>query len=113
MTKYEITTATGSEEQANLAIGILLKHTKRELLISAIRAEEAALLEELRSLEAEGYACQVNGHFQACWGAAEKLNGYNLTKEQEAAYWAAWEKCSQVVSKVQLLNRVYHLRSKL
>ena len=109
MTRKELTTMTGSVEQTDFAIEILLKHVKRDFVCSVIRAEAAEINEQLNALEAEGWVWRANGFRNASWSKAEKLNGWDLTPEQEAAYDEAYRKCSEVEALLYQYNRVTSL----
>ena len=109
MTRKELTAMTGTVEQTDFAIEILLKHIKPDFIRSVVKAEAAEIEAELRALAMEGWACWRNGGWHANWGKAEKLNGFNLSPEQEAAYDAAWEACSRVEALTYQLNRVTSL----
>lgn len=109
MTRNELIAMTGSEERADFAIDILLKQVQPDFVRSAIKAEQAEIKAELEALELEGWAVNSRGSWSANWCKAEKLNGYNLTPEQEAAYDAAWFKCSDVEALTYRLNRVTSL----
>ena len=96
MTKNELNAMTGREELTDLAIELLLKQVKPDFIRSAVRAEAAEIEAELKELETQGWAVNRNNVWRANWSKAEELNGWNLTVEQEAAYDAAWTKCSDV-----------------
>lgn len=113
MTRNELTTMTGSTERADFAIEILLKQVQPGFIRSAIRAEGAEIEEQLDALMLEGWAYKANGTWAPCWGKAEKLNGWNLTEEQEAAYDAAWHKCAEVDHLIGRLNRVRSLLARM
>ena len=109
MTRKELTAMTGTVEQTDFAIELLLKHVKPDFIRGVVRAEAAEIEAELKALEAQGWAIRVRNSWSANWAAAEKLNGWNLTEEQEAAYDAAWEACSKVEGLTYRLNRVTSL----
>lgn len=110
MTRNELTAMTGNEEQTTYAIELLLKHIKPDFIRSVVKAEAAEITAELKELEAEGYAIQErNGSWSVNWAKAEKLNGWNLTPEQEAAYDAARDACGTVEALIYRLNRTTSL----
>lgn len=109
MTRNELTAMTGSTEQTDFAIELLLKHIQPDFIRSVVKAEAAEIEAELKELEAQGYALQRNGGWHANWGKAEELNGWNLTPEQEAAYDAASDACGTVEALTYRLNRVTSL----
>lgn len=109
MTRKELTAMTGTTEQTDFAIELLLKHIQPDFIRSVVKAEAAEIEAELKELEAQGWAIQIRGSWRADWGKAEKLNGYNLTPEQEMEYDAAWFKCSDVENLAYRLNRVTSL----
>lgn len=105
MTKQELIEMTGSEEQADYAMQILLKHIKPAFIRAAINAEINSINKEIEALKEEGYAYSGNGYDHASWSKAESLNGWNLTPEQQAAYDAARAKCQQVEHLLYTRNR--------
>lgn len=109
MTRNELTAMTGNEEQTTFAIELLLKHIQPDFIRSVVRAEAAEIEAELKELEAQGWAVRICGSWRANWGKAEKLNGWNLTPEQEAAYDAASDACGTVEALTYRLNRVTSL----
>ena len=109
MTRKELTAMTGTVEQTDFAIELLLKHIQPGFIRSVVKAEAAEIEAELKELEAQGWAIQIRGSWAANWGKAEKLNGWNLSPEQGAAYDAAWEACSRVEALAYRLNRVTSL----
>lgn len=113
MTRKELTALTGSVDQTDLAIELLLKHTKPALIRSAIRAEKVDLEAELTLLVAAGYVVNVNHSYSVNWARPEELNGWNLTPEQEAAYDAAYLKCSKAEALLYQRNRVTSLLAKI
>ena len=109
MTRKELTAMTGTVEQTDFAIELLLKHIQPDFIRSVVKAEAAEIEAELKELGAQGWAVQTRGSWRADWNAADKLNGWNLTEEQEAAHTAAWEACSRVEALAYRLNRVTSL----
>lgn len=106
MTRKELTAMTGTVEQTDYAIEILLKHVKPAFIRSVIQAEAAEIDEQLNALEAQGWVWRANGFRNASWSKAENLNGWDLTPEQQAAYDEAYRKCSQVEALLYRYNRV-------
>jgi hypothetical protein len=113
MTRNELTTMTGSTDRADFAIEILLKQVQPDFIRYAVRAEAAEINSELKDLERAGWVVKVNGSRSVNWAKAEKLNGWNLTEEQEAAYDAAWHKCAEADHLIGRLNRVMSLLAKM
>lgn len=109
MTKQELVKMTGSEEQAEYAMEILLKHIKPDMIRLAVKAELDSINKEIEVLKDEGYAVTCNGHESVCWSKAEKLNGWDLSPEQQAAYDAAYDKCVQVDRLLYRRNRTTDL----
>lgn len=109
MTRKELTAMTGTVEQTDFAIELLLKHVQPDFIRSVVKAEAAEIEAELKELETQGWARRIRGSWSADWAKAEKLNGWNLTEEQEAAYDAAWMACSRVEGLTYQLNRVTSL----
>jgi hypothetical protein len=109
MTRKELTAMTGSVEQTDYAIEILLKHIRPDFIRSVVKAEAAEIEAELKELEAQGWVWWANGYRNARWSKAEELNGWDLTPEQQAAYDEAYRKCSRVEALLYRLNRVTSL----
>ena len=109
MTKAELIKMTGSEEQANYALELLLKSVKPAMIRSAVRAELDRIQEEIEALKAEGIICYYNQTYHVNWGSADRLNGWDLTEEQQAAYDAAWRKCAAADALLYKRNRTESL----
>lgn len=109
MTMQELITMTGSEEQADYALRVLLAHVKPAMIHAAVKAELDGINREIKALEAEGYAYTCNGMQHANWRKAEELNGWTLTPDQQAAYDAAIAKCQQVEHLLYRRNRTTDL----
>lgn len=109
MTREELTEMTGSAEQADFAIQILLKQVQPDFIRYAARAEAAEINSELKDLERSGWIYNNNGTRHVNWFKAQKLNGFNMTKEQEDAYMEAWCKCCNAGALIIRYNRVMSL----
>ena len=113
MTREELDAITGSTAQTDLVIDLLLKQVKPAFIRSIVRAEAVEVNKQLLTLTKEGWACWTNGHIDANWGQAEKLNGLRLTPEQEAAYEAAADKCCEVERLSYYRNRLTSLEARI
>jgi len=109
MTMQELITMTGSQDQADFALHILLKHVKPAMIHAAVKAELDTINREIKALEAEGYIYTCNGMQHVCWRKAEELNRWEFTPEQQAAYDAACAKCSRAEYLLYLRNRTTDL----
>lgn len=108
MTMNELIKMTGSEEQANYAMKILLGSVKPALVRSAIRAELDRIQKEIDMLKEEGVICYYNGHYHVNW-YCDDLRGWDMTEEQQAAYDAARRKCEQADALLYTRNRTQSL----
>ena len=109
MTREELVKMTGSEEQADYALSILLKHIKPAFIRSAIHAELQSIETEIQELRDKGIVYSCNGYDHVSWGHADKLNGLFLTPEQQAAYDAAYAECQQADRIIYTRNRTASL----
>ena len=106
MTKQELVEMTGSEEQANFALRLLLKSVQPGFVLKAVEMELDEIDSKIASMEAEGYIVTTNGHKHVNWGKAKDLCGYNLSEEQQAKYDEANRKCAACNSLLYERNRV-------
>ena len=84
MTKDELIKKVGCEEQANFALGLLLKQVKWPLVESAIRAELAEIKAKIEKEEADGFICHANGSLHVNWMKEdEPLDGESLWTASE------------------------------
>lgn len=67
MTKDELIKKVGCEEQANYALGLLLRQVKWPLVESAIRAELAEIEAEIAKEETDGFLYRANGSLHVNW----------------------------------------------
>lgn len=109
MTMNELIQMTGSEEQANYALQILLGSVKPAMIRSAVRAELDRIQAEIDAMKAEGVIYSCNGYEHVSWNYADKLNGWDLTEEQQAAYDAARKKCAEADALLYRRNRTVSL----
>ncbi|MGN0999734.1 MAG: hypothetical protein ACI4PO_09300 [Faecousia sp.] len=105
MTINEMTERFGSEENADYVTGILIKNVKPDFIRLALRAEVAEIEAELKTMEQDGWIYSCNGTRHVNWAKADKLNGWNLPPEQEAAYDEARKKCNDASALLYRLNR--------
>lgn len=106
MTRKELIEMCGSEEQANLAIDILLKDVKPALVVSSIRAEIAEAEAQIKEYKDSGFIHTCNGMEHVAWSKAEELNGYHLSEEQERQYNDACDKCNEAEALLCRRNRL-------
>lgn len=106
MTKMELVQMVGNEEQANLAMELLLKQCKRPLVEMAIKAEIQEIDAQIQEMLTAGYIFYCNGSPRVDWSKETALGGWNQTEEQKAAQNAEFEKCAKADSLIYRLNRV-------
>lgn len=86
MTRQDLIKMTGNEEQATLAIDILLNQIQPDFIKMAIRAELKAVESQITNAEKEGLIVKTNGVYSVNWRKEyEPLNGetvWNATEEQ-------------------------------
>lgn len=86
MTRQELIKMTGNEEQATLAIDILLSQIQPGFIEMAIRAELKAVETQITNAEKEGLIVKTNGIYAVNWRKEyEPLNGgtvWNATEQQ-------------------------------
>ena len=115
MTKQELIKMTGSEEQAEYAMSILLKNCKESFVTMAIKAELAEIDEQIEALKADGIIETANGSDRVNWGAADAPFGtepgafWNATEEQEAQAEAIQARCYEADSLLYRRNRTASL----
>jgi len=110
MTMNELIKMTGSEEQANYALKILLGSVKPAFVRSAIRAELDRIQKEIDALKAEGVICYYNSTYHVNW-YCEDLRGWDMTEEQQEAYNTARRKCEEADALLYTRNRTESLIS--
>lgn len=109
MTKSELVTMTGSEEQANYALEILLSQVKADFVRMAVNAELKSINAQIKEFQTAGYLVYCNGIYSVNWGKVHKLDGWHLTEEQEAERDKAYAKCQAADSLLYRRNRTLSL----
>lgn len=113
MTRQELTKMAGSEEQATLAMDILLNQIQPDFIAMAIRAELKAIGEQITNAEKEGLIVKVNGVYTINWRKEyEPLNGdtiWNATEEQTEEMNVIREKLHKADALLYRRNRVVSL----
>ncbi len=109
MTREELIEMCGSEDQANLAIDILLKNIKPALVTSSIRAEIAEADVKIEEYKSSYFIYTCNGMEHVNWCKAERLNGFHLSEEQERQYNDAYDKCNEAEELLCRRNRLVSL----
>ena len=104
MTMNELIKMTGSEEQANYALRILLKNVKPAMIRSVIRAELDSIQDEIDTMVNDGIIYYCNGSAHVNWGYCE-----HLTDGQEVAYNVARAKCAEADALIYKKNRTESL----
>ena len=69
MTREELVEMTGSEEQANYAIGIILKQLKPQFISNCINAELSDINAKISKLKSNDIIYTANGSEHVNWGA--------------------------------------------
>lgn len=111
MTREELVKMTGSEEQADYALELVLKQVTQSFVTSCVKAEENALEAQIKAELEAGYIWKNNGSYAVSWSKAMELNGWNLTEEQQRAYDEASDRCSYCDVLLYRLNRTVSLRA--
>ena len=75
MTKQELIKMTGSEEQADFAMEILLKNCKKAFVEMAIKAELNEIEKEVKAFEEEGILSRYNSTWHVNWAAPHRVFG--------------------------------------
>ena len=115
MTKQELIKMTGSEEQADFAMEILLKNCKKAFVRMAIQAELDGIDKEIKSFEEEGILVKCNSSYHVNWGAAYKVFGdepgaaWHATDEQKAESEAIDRRCRDASALLYRRNRTVSL----
>jgi len=115
MTKQELIKMTGSEEQADFAMEILLKNCKKDFVRMAIRAELNAIEKEIKTFEEEGVLVMRNGSYSVNWGAPRRVFGdepgaaWHATEEQKAESEAIESRCYEANALLYRRNRTTSL----
>ena len=74
MTKQELIKMTGSEEQADYAMEILLRNCKKAFVRMAIQAELDEIEREVKAFEQEGILVKCNSSYHVNWGALTRFS---------------------------------------
>ena len=109
MTKQELIKMVGSEEQAEYTLEIILKNLKPDFIRAVVQTELNEVDREINTMETDGYIVTVNGQKRVNWGKAMKLDGWNLSAEQQAEYEEAYKKCANCDSLLYKRNRLTSL----
>lgn len=109
MTKKELVKLVGNEEQAEYVMELVLKNLRPGFIRSTVQIELDAINREIQQMKEAGFIYTCNGSDHVNWGKAEELNGWNLSEEQQAAYDAARNRCSECSSLLYRKNRVTSL----
>lgn len=115
MTREELLTMCGSNDQTDYAIQLVLKNVKREFVVMCIKAELSEIQEEIDRLVGKGIICQVNGSYQVDWGVPERVYGdepgaaWKATEEQDAEHDRLQELCVTAQTVLWRRNRTIDL----
>lgn len=115
MTKQELIEKTGSEEQAEYAISILLKNCKKDFIEMAIKAELAEINEQIEALKNDGIIVSANKTDRVNWGAVDEPIGnepgafWHATEEQKAQAEAIEARCREAEHLLYKRNRTTSL----
>ena len=115
MTKQELIKMTGSEEQADYAMEILLRNCKKAFVRMAIQAELDEIEREVKDFEEEGILVKCNSSYHVNWGAAYKVFGdepgaaWHATEEQKAESEAIENRCRDASALLYRRNRTIAL----
>lgn len=109
MTKQELIKMVGSEEQANYAMEIVLKNLRPDFIRSVVRLELKSIDQEIQSMKDAGFIVTNNGYDSVNWSKSMRLNGFNISEEQQAEYDKAYKMCSMCDSLLYKKNRTSSL----
>ena len=109
MTKQELIEMAGKEEQADYALEIVLKNLQPAFIKSVVSLELKEINTEVQRMKAAGFVVTDNGHDSVNWGKAERLNGWHLSEEQQAAYDEARKTCEKCDALLYRKNRTISL----
>ena len=115
MTKQELIKMTGSEEQADFAMEILLKNCKKPFVRMAIQVELDEIEREAKDFEKEGVLVMRNGSYSVNWGAPRNVFGdepgaaWHATDEQQARSEAIEKRCYAADALLYRRNRTVSL----
>ena len=109
MTKQELINMVGNEDQASYTMDLVLKNLQPAFIKSVVSLELKEINQEIQTMKDAGFIVTRNGHDSVNWGMAERLNGWNLSEEQQAAYDAARSKCEVCSSLLYRKNRTTSL----
>lgn len=90
MTRQDLIKMTGSKEQAEYALDILLKGIKEPFMRMAIEAELARIEDEMKAYEEQGLIYRLNGTEHVDAAAPERVFG-----NEPGAYWNSTEEQRQ------------------
>ena len=115
MAKQELIKMTGSEEQADYAMEILLRNCKKAFVEMAIRAELNEIEREVKAFKEEGILYKCNSSYHVNWGVAYKVFGDepgaagHATEEQKAESEAIENRCRDASALLYRRNRTIAL----
>lgn len=115
MTREELLTMCGSNDQADYAAQLVLKHINPDFVERCCAAELAEIQEEIDRLVGEGIICQVNGSYQVDWCVPERVYGdepgaaWKATEEQDAEHDRLQELCVTAQTVLWRRNRTIDL----
>ena len=115
MTKQELIEMTGSEEQADFAMEILLRNCKESFVKMAIRAELNKIDSQIEAFKQEGIIYEANHSNSVDWGAPERVFGnepgafWHATAEQKAEAERLEERCMEAAALLYRRNRTVDL----
>lgn len=115
MTKQELIEMTGSDDQAEYAMSILLKNCKKAFVEMAINAELAEIKQQVETFKQDGIIVSTNGYDHVNWNAASKVFGnepgafWHATEEQKAEAEAIEARCREAEIILYRKNRTVSL----
>ena len=115
MTKQELIKMTGSEEQADFAMEILLRYCKKAFVRMAIQAELNEIEREVKAFEEEGILHNCNSSYHVDWGAPLRFFGdepgavWHASEEQKAEPVAVEKRCCEADALLYRRNRTTSL----
>ena len=115
MTKQELIKMTGSEEQADYAMEILLRNCKKAFVRMAIQAELNEIEKEVKAFEQKGILVKCNSSYHVNWGVAYKVFGdepgaaWHATAKQQAEADAIEKRCYEANALLYRRNRTIAL----
>lgn len=115
MTMQELIKMTGSEEQAQYVLEILLKNVKHDFVEMAVKAEIKEIEAKAKQYEEDGVIYNANGTRRVNWSAPYKAYGdepgaaWNATAEQEEAFERIQKACQDAEALLYRRNRTVSL----